>query len=371
MVAIKEAVVEVLEDMPLEIHSDSRVSIDGLTKNLKRWEDGGFFEVENRDLVRKTITDLRRRKAKTSFKWIKGHAGNPGNEAADALADQGSAKVTPDRVDMKTHAAFMLPGAKLQALTQSSAYKIIRKIKVNQKAYQKKLDRKATRVNIAFAKAAAAGDDDESTPLEGRIWKSTKHKDVSRSIRFFLWMLIHDGYKVGSYWEKIPDYEDWAPCEKCGITESMEHILTRCEFPGQREIWKMASDLWKLKTGETLPRPVMGQIMSCAMAKQRDAGATRLYRIMVSESAHLIWRIRNERKIKGWDPATPREARNRWLRAINNRLKIDCIMTNEVKFGKKAIQKKLVKETWKNVLKDESTLPKDWTWETEVLVGIG
>ncbi|KAJ7156986.1 hypothetical protein C8R43DRAFT_949220 [Mycena crocata] len=29
--------------------------------------------------------------------------------------------------------------------------------------------------------------------------------------------------------------------------------------------------------------------------------------------------------------------------------------------------KKLVKNTWKSVLKDEDKLPKDWTWETEVL----
>jgi hypothetical protein len=184
-------------------------------------------------------------------------------------------------------------------------------------------------------------------------------------------MLIHDGYKVGKHWEKIVGHEEKGKCDKCGLTESMERILTKCEVPGQDEIWELASELWELKTGEELPKPTTGQIMSCAAIKRQDAGATRLYRILISESARLIWRLRCERVIRMKDPASQREIHNRWLRAINNRLGLDCAMTNGVKYGKKAIKKSVVLKTWRKVLNNEDRLPKDWTWETGVLVGIG
>ncbi|KAJ7119979.1 hypothetical protein C8R43DRAFT_900831 [Mycena crocata] len=240
------------------------------------------------------------------------------------------------------------------------------------KAYQAKLARKATQKNMEYAREAAENDAGE-IPLASQIWKSTKSKDISRSIRFFLWMLIHGGYKVGKYWEKIRDCEENAICSRCRrqVTESMEHILTRCEVPGQEEIWELANELWKMKTGDNLPKPTMGQIMACAAADKGDAGRSRLYRILISESAHLIWRIRNERVLKKKDLATTAEVKNRWLRSINIRLQLDCAMTNEVKWGKKSIKKTLVQKTWSKVLKNEANLPKDWTWETGVLVGIG
>ncbi|KAJ6568946.1 hypothetical protein B0H19DRAFT_1349734 [Mycena capillaripes] len=370
MVAIKEAVEICPPCAPLEIRSDSQVSIDGLTKNLHRWEDEGFLNIENGKLVQTTVSALRKRKAETTFTWVEGHKGDPGNEAADKLAGEGSAKANPDEIKIKMNTEFILPGAKLQSMIQSLAYKLIRKTKMNKPAYKEKLNRRATKRNMEYATAAAADENDELPPAS-KIWKSTKHKDVSRSIRFFLWMLVHNGYKVGKHWENIPEYEDWGKCDRCGITESMEHILTKCDVPGQKEVWELADQLWRLKTGKDLPSPTIGQIMACAATKKGDAGTTRLYRIFMSESAHLIWRLRCERVIREQDPASTREIHNRWLKSINNRLGIDCALTNAGKWGKKSIKKPLVLETWRNVLKNEDNLPKDWTWETEVLVGIG
>ncbi|KAJ6581584.1 ribonuclease H-like protein [Mycena capillaripes] len=355
MVAIKEAVEICPPDVPLEIRSDSRVSIDGLTKNLGRCEDEGFFNIENGKLVQTTVSALRKRRAETTFTWVEGHRGDPGNEAADKLAGEGSARANPDEIKMRMNTEFTLPGAKLQSMTQSIAYKLIRKAKMNKLAYKEKLNRHATKRNMEYATAAAADENDEPPPAS-KIWKSTKHKGVSRSTRFFLWMLLHDGYKC--HWENIPEYEDWGKCDRCGITESMEHILTKCDVPGQKEIWELADQLWKLKTGEDLASPTIGQVMACAATKKGDAGTTHLYRILISESAHLIWRLRCER------------IHNRWLKSINNRLGLDCALTNGAKWGKKAIKKLLVLGTWSKTLKNEDNLPKDWTWEAEVLVGI-
>ncbi|KAJ7640931.1 hypothetical protein B0H17DRAFT_960186 [Mycena rosella] len=111
--------------------------------------------------------------------------------------------------------------------------------------------------------------------------------------------------------------------------------------------------------------------MACAAIKRHDAGATRLFRILISESAFLVWRLRNERVINKEIPTSARAIHNRWLKLINNRLGLDRAMTNEHKYGKKAVKKNLVLKTWRKVLKNEDDLPKDWTRETEVLVGIG
>ncbi|KAJ7142127.1 hypothetical protein C8R43DRAFT_954469 [Mycena crocata] len=351
MAAINIAVETCPTCIPLEIRSDSRVSIGGLTRNLQKAEDSGFYTVENSELTQKTLSNLRQREATTSFTWVKAHNGEEGNEAADALAAEGSAATTPDAMDMTVNPIYILPGAKLQAMTQSSAYKIIRKIKMSRKTYQAKLARKATLKNMELAQAAAENEDGE-TPAPSTIWKSTKNKDISRNIRFFLWMLIHDGYKVGQHWEKIPGHEEKATCKVCDCPETMQHILTKCEAPGQVRIWKKASELWKLKTGEDLPKPVMGQIMTCAAIKK----------LMQARRAYSGLSYRSRPTSSGASDV------NEWLKGINNRLRIDCELTNVIKYGKRSLKKEIVLKTWCKALKKESELPQDWTRETGVLV---
>ncbi|KAJ6571550.1 hypothetical protein B0H19DRAFT_937362, partial [Mycena capillaripes] len=102
-----------------------------------------------------------------------------------------------------------------------------------------------------------------------------------------------------------------------------------------------------------------------------DKGTSRLYRIIVSESAHLIWRLRNERQIQGKDPASEREIFSRWKSCLNIRLALACQMTNKHRYAKKAVPKPLVLKTWGEVIQDKDTLPKDFTGEPQILVGIG
>lgn len=107
-------------------------------------------------------------------------------------------------------------------------------------------------------------------------------------------MLIHDAYKVGYYWEKIAGSEHQGKCNSCGVTETMQHILTQCREPGQSQVWELASELWRLKTGSDL-KPTMGEIMACGAVEISDPGESRLFRIVVAESAHLVWKLRNKR----------------------------------------------------------------------------
>ncbi|KAJ7640019.1 hypothetical protein DFH06DRAFT_1000884 [Mycena polygramma] len=92
---------------------------------------------------------------------------------------------------------------KMGVTTQAKAYKIIRKLRMEKASYRELLDRNATRTNMGIAKAAAASVNGETPPAK-KFWRSTKDKDISRSIRFFLWMLLHGAYKVGQFWDNIP-----------------------------------------------------------------------------------------------------------------------------------------------------------------------
>ncbi|MCU0451692.1 MAG: ribonuclease HI [Bernardetiaceae bacterium] len=70
---------------PVLVYSDSRYVVDAVEKGwLTSWEKKGFKDKKNPDLWRRFLTVYR--KHQVSFKWVRGHAGNPENERCDQLA---------------------------------------------------------------------------------------------------------------------------------------------------------------------------------------------------------------------------------------------------------------------------------------------
>jgi len=108
---------------PLKIATDSKYVIEGLTSNLKRWEDNRWINIRNTPLFKKAAHLLRLRTVKTTFQWIKGHNGTVGNEESDCLAKLGANKQDPDELDLEIPPEFNIQGAKLATLTQAMAYK--------------------------------------------------------------------------------------------------------------------------------------------------------------------------------------------------------------------------------------------------------
>ena len=78
------------------IYSDSKYVVDAVEKGwIWQWEKKGFKKKKNIDLWRRFIPLYKKHKVK--FKWLKGHAGNPGNERCDYLAVKSAEQ--PDLLD--------------------------------------------------------------------------------------------------------------------------------------------------------------------------------------------------------------------------------------------------------------------------------
>ncbi|PKP10905.1 MAG: ribonuclease HI [Bacteroidetes bacterium HGW-Bacteroidetes-4] len=73
------------------IYSDSKYVIDAVEKGwLQNWVKTSFKKKKNADLWKRFL--LVYKKHKVVFNWVKGHAGNPGNERCDYLAVEASKK---------------------------------------------------------------------------------------------------------------------------------------------------------------------------------------------------------------------------------------------------------------------------------------
>ena len=80
----------------VSLHTDSKYLLDGITKWIQGWQRNGWKTaakkpVKNDDLWRRLSEAINPHEV--TWLWVKGHAGDPGNERADALARRGIEEV--------------------------------------------------------------------------------------------------------------------------------------------------------------------------------------------------------------------------------------------------------------------------------------
>lgn len=166
----------------------------------------------------------------------------------------------------------------------------------------------------------------------------------------------------------------------CNEEDSIDHLLTECSELERTRIWELCQKLW-YKKAPLCPWPGKhtGLLLGAPLADFRNdqgvrlPGLSRLYRIVMTESAHLIWRLRCERRIDRVEKEPPThpisEIDRRWTAAINSRLALDCEMTR-AKYGHGTLAIDVVQNTWRGLLRDEQNLPPRWA-NTGFLVGMG
>jgi ribonuclease HI len=94
MRAVIEALKATANEPAIRIYTDSQYVKNGINDWIKGWKRNGWKTaarkpVKNQDLWR-ALDDLLKGR-KVEWRWVKGHAGHPGNERADALARMGCA----------------------------------------------------------------------------------------------------------------------------------------------------------------------------------------------------------------------------------------------------------------------------------------
>ena len=92
MTAAIQALKELKQACQVDLYTDSTYVKNGITEWIANWTRRGWKTasgkpVKNRDLWQQlsALTDQH----EIAWHWVKGHAGHPGNERADALANQG------------------------------------------------------------------------------------------------------------------------------------------------------------------------------------------------------------------------------------------------------------------------------------------
>jgi hypothetical protein len=311
--------------------------------------------------------------APTTFQWIKGHAGHIGNEKADQLALTGMTRPEPDIIDTYVPRNFDLQGTKLSEITQQLAYRaIMRKTHLNQH-----------RSTICLLEMTRFALEPISKTLETdeAIWRGCRNKDITKNIQMFIYKTLNNAYRIGDFWLPIPAYVHRAKCHECNDEiENMEHILVHCNDPARKIIWDLAKNLWPAKHGQW-PNPHISIILGCGLIsfpqpqhndntgnKQKTAGASTLMRILISESAYLIWNLRCKRVICGTNNSE-NTIKKRWIGAIDKRLQLDRVIASKIRRSPKTTAK--VEHTWSDIIHDSSQPPSNnWATNLEVLVGI-
>jgi ribonuclease HI len=315
--------------------------------------------------------ELKARKAPTIFKVAE--PGSPDRalcKPAAMLAKRAARTPAAEVWDFTLPEDTSLPGLSLQNNRQKIFCRSIREEK------NCKLTTRPSTAKMLDAMREATMEAFERYVSDAEIWEAIYTKDLLPRTTQFMWKGLHNAHRIGTYWTHIPECEDCAICRGCGTLEDLEHILVSCSCPGQEIIWRAAKTLWLEKESDWPPIS-LGSILGCGLAEFKDEkgklkrGSQRLYRILISESAYLIWKLRNDRVIsRDGEPAAEDEIMNKWKFAINQRLQVDKLMANRPIKGKcPALAPQLVLETWSNTLDEESSLPANWLWEPRVLVG--
>ncbi|HTW01653.1 MAG TPA: ribonuclease HI [Streptosporangiaceae bacterium] len=95
LMAAIQALESLTRHVPVRLHTDSTYLRNGVSKWLPRWKQNGWKTadkkpVKNADLWQRLENAMEH--YDIDWRWVKGHAGNVGNERADALANRGMAE---------------------------------------------------------------------------------------------------------------------------------------------------------------------------------------------------------------------------------------------------------------------------------------
>jgi hypothetical protein len=68
------------------------------------------------------------------------------------------------------------------------------------------------------------------------IWLSIRKPEIQTKLRQFLYKTMYRIQKIGKFWSLIIILAHCEYCQTCGMTKTIEHILTKCRKPSAQII---------------------------------------------------------------------------------------------------------------------------------------
>ncbi|MEJ6001890.1 ribonuclease HI [Paucibacter soli] len=96
LTAVIEALASLKRSCQIVIYTDSEYVRKGMTEWMAGWQRRGWKTADGKPVKNIELwqrLDALRKLHQVEWRWVKGHAGDPGNERADALANKGAATV--------------------------------------------------------------------------------------------------------------------------------------------------------------------------------------------------------------------------------------------------------------------------------------
>ena len=92
LLAAIEGLATLKEPYSVELFTDSKYVMDGITHWIKNWKKNNWKTAAKKDVKNKELwqkLDHLISKHQVQWHWVKGHSGDAGNETADLLANKG------------------------------------------------------------------------------------------------------------------------------------------------------------------------------------------------------------------------------------------------------------------------------------------
>lgn len=92
LMAAIQALEALKKPVKVRLYTDSEYVKNGITKWIHGWKAKGWKTADNKPVKNEDLwkrLDAAKRQHEIEFHWVRGHAGHPENERADALARQG------------------------------------------------------------------------------------------------------------------------------------------------------------------------------------------------------------------------------------------------------------------------------------------
>jgi ribonuclease HI len=94
LTAVIEALASLKRSCDVVLHTDSEYVKKGITEWIHNWKRRGWTTAERKPVKNVELwqrLDALAQLHHVDWRWVRGHAGEPGNERADALANRGAA----------------------------------------------------------------------------------------------------------------------------------------------------------------------------------------------------------------------------------------------------------------------------------------